>query len=119
MAFDAGGIAVKAAIYDERGGERAVVSVAMAPMHPAPCCLERDPETMWSAVCEVGRRVLTASWVEPDRQLADLLNRRRRVFDTLRDLLGRRGRRFDPPPSALTRQRMAKARIVLYDGASP
>ena len=61
MAFDAGGTAVKAAVYDERGGELAVASVTMAPLHPAPGSLERDPEAMWSAICEVARTVLAAS----------------------------------------------------------
>ena len=46
IAFDAGGTAVKAALYDESGRECAVASVTMAPLHPAPGYLERDPEAM-------------------------------------------------------------------------
>jgi len=65
IAFDAGGSAVKAALYDERGAERAAAAVGMAPLHPAPGFLERDPETMWAAVCEVARKVLSTSGVEP------------------------------------------------------
>ena len=65
IAFDAGGTAVKAALYDERGVERAVAAVGMPPLHPAPGCLERDPEAMWAAVCDVARKVLAASGVEP------------------------------------------------------
>ena len=57
IAFDAGGTAVKAALYDERGAERAVAAVGMPPLHPAPGCLERDPEAMWAAVCDVARKV--------------------------------------------------------------
>lgn len=39
IAFDAGGTAVKAALYDECDTERAVTAV-----HPVPGCLERDPD---------------------------------------------------------------------------
>ena len=70
LAFDAGGTAVKAALYDERGGERAVASIMMAPLHPAPGSLERDPEAMWSAVCEVAHAVLAAARVEPSAIVA-------------------------------------------------
>ncbi len=65
IAFDAGGTAVKAAIYDERGIERAVAAIGMAPLHPAPGCLEREPEAMWAAVCDVARKVLSSSNVAP------------------------------------------------------
>ena len=65
IAFDAGGTAVKAALYDEHGVEHAVAAVGMPPLHPAPGCLERDPEAMWAAVCEVARKVLSSSGVEP------------------------------------------------------
>ena len=65
IAFDAGGTAVKAAIFDERGVEKAVAAVGMAPLHPAPGSLERDPEAMWAAVCDVSRKVLAAAGVEP------------------------------------------------------
>ena len=65
IAFDAGGTAVKAALYDERGVECAVAAVGMAPLHPAPGFLERDPEAMWAAVCDVSRKVLSSSGVEP------------------------------------------------------
>ena len=65
MAFDAGGTAIKAALYDERGVERAVATIGMAPLHPAPGCLERDPEAMWASVCGVARKVLSSSGVAP------------------------------------------------------
>ena len=45
--------------------ERAVAAVGMPPVHAAPGCLERDPEAMWTAVCNVTRKVLSASGVEP------------------------------------------------------
>src|SRR5271165_1193236 len=65
IAFDAGGTAVKAALYDERGRECAVASAALAPLHPAPGRLERDPEVMWAALCGAARKVLDASGVAP------------------------------------------------------
>ncbi len=65
IAFDAGGTAVKAALYDASGVERAVAAVGMPPLHPAPGFLERDPEAMWAAVCDVARKVLAVSGVEP------------------------------------------------------
>jgi L-xylulokinase len=65
IAFDAGGSAIKAALYDARGVERAVAAVGMAPLHPAPGSLEREPEAMWTAVCDVSRRVLAASGAQP------------------------------------------------------
>ena len=65
MAFDAGGTAIKAALYDERGIERSVATMGMAPLHPAPGCLERDPEAMWASVCGVARKVLSSSGVAP------------------------------------------------------
>jgi L-xylulokinase len=70
IAFDAGGTAVKAALYDARGAERAVAAVGMAPLHPAPGFLERDPEAMWAAVCDVARKVLSSSGVEPSSIVA-------------------------------------------------
>jgi len=65
IAFDAGGTAVKAALYDERGAELAVAGATMAPMHPAPGCLERDPAAMWAAICGVSRKVLEQAAVAP------------------------------------------------------
>jgi L-xylulokinase len=65
IAFDAGGTAVKAALYDERGRECAVASAAMAPLHPAPGFLERNPEAMWAAICATTRKVLHAAAVAP------------------------------------------------------
>ena len=65
IAFDAGGTAVKAAVYDERGRELAVAGAVMAPLHPAPGWMERDPEAMWSAICKISHQVLLAAAVEP------------------------------------------------------
>ena len=53
-------------MYDERGMERAVAAVGIGPTAiPAPGHLERDPGAMWTAVCEVARKVLAASGVAP------------------------------------------------------
>ena len=65
IAFDAGGTAVKAALYDESGRECAVASVTMATLPPAPGFLERDPEAMWAAICLTTRKVLQAAAVAP------------------------------------------------------
>ena len=70
IAFDAGGTAVKAALYDEGGRERAVASAAMTPLHPAPGCLERDPEAMWAAIRDTTRKVLHAAAVPPSSIIA-------------------------------------------------
>ena len=70
IAFDAGGTAVKAALYDERGEELAVAGATMAPLHPAPGCLERDPAAMWAAICEISRQVLAAAAVSPSSIVA-------------------------------------------------
>jgi len=65
IAFDAGGTAVKAAVYDERGAELAVAGATMAPLHPAPGWLERDPESMWAAICGASRQALGKAGVAP------------------------------------------------------
>ena len=70
IAFDAGGTALKAAIYDERGEELAVAGATMMPLRPAPGCLERDPQAMWSAICKVSREVLAAAAVAPSSIVA-------------------------------------------------
>lgn len=70
IAFDAGGTAVKAALYDERGAELAVAGATMAPLRPAPGCLERDPAAMWAAICGVSRRVLEKAGVAPSSIVA-------------------------------------------------
>src|SRR5271165_3282047 len=70
IAFDAGGTAIKAALYDEHGRERAVASAAMTPLRPAPGWLERDPEAMWSAVCDVARKAVSAAAIAPSSVVA-------------------------------------------------
>jgi L-xylulokinase len=65
IAFDAGGTAVKAGLYDESGRECAVASVTMATLRPAPGFLERDPEAIWAAICVTTRKVLHAAAVAP------------------------------------------------------
>ena len=70
IAFDAGGTAVKAALYDEGGRECAVAAAAMTPLHPAPGCLERDPEAMWAAICDTAHKVLHAAVIAPSSIVA-------------------------------------------------
>ena len=65
IAFDAGGTAVKAAVYDDQGRECAVAGKTMAPLRPATGHMERDPQAMWEAVCEIARRVLDEAGVAP------------------------------------------------------
>ena len=65
IAFDAGGTAVKAAVYDDQGRECAVAGKTMAPLRPANGHMERDPQAMWEAVCEIARRALDEAGVAP------------------------------------------------------
>jgi len=65
IAFDAGGTAIKAAVYDERGAERSVATRAMPPLHPVPGWLERNPEAMWRAICDISHEVLEAARIDP------------------------------------------------------
>ena len=65
IALDAGGTTIKAAVYDERGRERAAAGETIAPIHPVPGHLERDPEAMWRAICAATREVLLASELAP------------------------------------------------------
>jgi len=58
LALDAGGTAVKAAIYDRVGSECAVAGETLAPIRPAPGHNERDPELMWAAACRVTRKAI-------------------------------------------------------------
>ncbi len=70
IAFDAGGTAIKTALYDERGRECAVASAAMTPLHPEPGFLERDPAAMWAAICDTAHKVLQATAVPPSSIIA-------------------------------------------------
>jgi len=65
LAFDAGGAAVKAALYDGRGRELAVAGVTIKPLRPAPGFLERDPQALWASACAVARQVLSVPSAEP------------------------------------------------------
>ena len=99
IAFDTGGTAVKAALYDESGRECAVASVTMAPLHPAPGYLERDPEAMWAAICLTTRKVLHAAAVAPSsrggRALARGGTRGRRHRADLAQAMGRQAASAD------------------------
>lgn len=63
LALDAGGTAVKAAIYDIAGRECAVAGETLSPIRPAPGHNERDPELMWTAVCRVTRKAIEVAGI--------------------------------------------------------
>ena len=53
LGIDAGGTAVKAAVYALTGEERGVTARPFRPITPAPGHAERDPEQLWSGLCAV------------------------------------------------------------------
>jgi L-xylulokinase len=53
LGIDAGGTAVKAAVYSLDGDELGVTSRIFRPIMPAPGHAERDPDLLWQGVCEV------------------------------------------------------------------
>ena len=66
VAVDAGGTAVKVAIYDTHGRECAVAGTTLPALTPAPGHVERDPEALWTAVCGSVRRALDGAGIDPD-----------------------------------------------------
>ena len=109
IAFDAGGTAVKAAIYDERGEELAVAGAVMAPLHPAPGCLERDPasdvvgdlRSLAQGLGGVGGRAVVDRRRRPDRlRQRALSSRSRRQAGPQRHPFARPARRGDRRPLA-------------------
>lgn len=65
VALDAGGTAIKAAIYDETGHEKAVAGKVLPPEQPHPGWNERNYETMWGVACQVLREALKTAAVDP------------------------------------------------------
>ena len=65
LGLDNGGTTTKAALYDLRGKEIAVSSVATAMLAPKPGFTERDMEEMWDANCRVIRDVMEQASVSP------------------------------------------------------
>jgi L-xylulokinase len=65
LGLDNGGTTTKAALYDLRGKEIAVASVATAMLAPKPGFTERDMEEMWDANCRVIRDVMEQASVSP------------------------------------------------------
>ena len=59
LALDAGGTAVKVAIYDSAGREVAAVGHVLTPSRPAPGHVERDLEQSWDLLCGLIRTALT------------------------------------------------------------
>ena len=66
LGIDAGGTAVKAAVYSLTGEERGVTSQALRPITPEPGHYERDPELLWSALCAVIRASMAKAGVTGD-----------------------------------------------------
>ncbi len=67
LALDAGGTAVKSALYDARGAEIATAGEIMPPLRTAPGCNERAPEEMWRTICRTTRKAIAQSGVDPAR----------------------------------------------------
>ena len=65
LGIDAGGTAVKAGLYGLDGQELGLASRVLRPITPAPGHAERDPEALWTAVCEVVRAIFADTAVVP------------------------------------------------------
>ncbi len=65
LAIDAGGTAVKAAIYDLDGVECSAVGEALRPVSPAPGFIERDPDDLWRVVCHSVRTAVERAGIGP------------------------------------------------------
>jgi L-xylulokinase len=63
LGIDAGGTAVKAAVYSLTGEELGVTAHALRPITPEPGHYERDPELLWTALCGVIRASMTKAGV--------------------------------------------------------
>ena len=65
LAIDAGGTAVKAAVYDLDGVECSAVGEALRPVSPAPGFIERDPDDLWRVVCHSVRTAVERAGIGP------------------------------------------------------
>ena len=65
LGLDNGGTNTKAALFDIRGRQIGVESVATAAITPAPGFVERDMEEMWADNCAVIRRLLQKTGADP------------------------------------------------------
>lgn len=63
LGIDAGGTAVKAAVYSRTGEERGVTARPLRPITPHPGHNERDPEFLWTETCAVIRAALAGAGV--------------------------------------------------------
>ncbi len=66
LGIDAGGTAVKAAVYSLKGEELGVTARPFRPITPAPGHAERDPEQLWSGLCAVIKEAMTKAGVTGD-----------------------------------------------------
>ncbi len=63
LGIDAGGTAVKAAVYSLNGEEQGVTARPLRPITPRPGHNERDPEFLWQETCAVIRAALAGAGV--------------------------------------------------------
>ena len=63
LGIDAGGTAVKAAVYSLTGDELGATAQALRPLTPEPGHSERDPNQLWEATCAVVRGALAKAGV--------------------------------------------------------
>ena len=63
LGIDAGGTAVKAAVYSLKGEELGVTARPFRPITPAPGHAERDPEQLWTGLCAVIREAMSKAGV--------------------------------------------------------
>ena len=66
LGIDAGGTALKAAIYDETGQEIQASRIRCHNIHPYPGFVERDPEQMWNSVASVVRSAIESAQISGD-----------------------------------------------------
>jgi len=63
LGIDAGGTAVKAAVYSLAGDELGVTAQPFPPLTPEPGYSERDPEQLWTGLCGVIRAAMQRAGV--------------------------------------------------------
>ncbi|HEY1721808.1 MAG TPA: FGGY-family carbohydrate kinase [Magnetospirillaceae bacterium] len=66
LGIDAGGTAVKAAVYSLKGEELGVTARPFRPITPTPGHAERDPEQLWTGLCDVIREAMSKAGVTGD-----------------------------------------------------
>ncbi len=65
LGLDNGGTTTKAALFNQKGEEVCVASTETRMLIPQPGFIERDMEEMWGANCQVIKRVIKSSGIDP------------------------------------------------------